>query len=656
MKRAALFAVLVVAACDRAASTDREPSPSAPADRAPSSPADTTARMIDLAHDLSVLATGITARPDDLDQLARAGFTRDAFASYVAQLLKRPEAGGRGFDVLSLGGGERGLWPVATLKTKTEGGTTIYYLHAPCELARTETVHPWWDLNASVRVCADAHRPTVFQNKDGAYCDGTIASPKRVDSPCGCGPNLIRCVKSDDELAAWTTAIEDETFDTIAYIIDKDLPLETVFRSQESYRSGLAELMYQRWLVEDRKVKSLAELPDWRKWPKAGKWAARPEAVRGEHAGVLTNLFVPQARDSQRTRLYLAYQMMWCSTDDSLRVSTAAVLELGKHIGQNLRDNVVPNELATREGCGSCHARIDYGVQFFAGDQWSHKVDHYISAAQLDTPGPLYNRDINDPRGAAPRNPAGFANLALAQPEFPACMSRRFIEHVFGRFDDELVDLDGELRKLVSAKASYRKLLTLTLERYLDRELPRRQGRASPATDAKGSALAALTETRCGDCHDASEPTPIGRLLAGGEAWCKSASATCTSDAIELMNVVAFATMPKNTPMPRTERAQLLARFADTGYADPTARQAALAHFSGALDAESTHRFGAVLARIRLATGTDKIKMARPQSQGPHSVTLGAASAVAAIKACRGKPDEAACITNALEIPGLYYR
>src|SRR5262249_25568188 len=79
------------------------------------------------------------------------------------------------------------------LKSPGEGAHRIYYLNKPCAETEAVQVKPWWDYAHPVNVCPDSYRPEVFHHLEGkvwANC-----APYRERPECGCGPNLIRCVK-----------------------------------------------------------------------------------------------------------------------------------------------------------------------------------------------------------------------------------------------------------------------------------------------------------------------------------------------------------------------------------------------------------------------------------------------------------------------------
>src|SRR5262249_52412068 len=156
-------------------------------------------------------------------------------------------------------------------------GSITYYLRTPCQPNEEVQVKPWWDLKKTVSVCSNSYRPAVFVDALGIGCSGQSGIQPNVESACGCGPNLIRCAPDGKTLADVRHAVQSEHKDTISYIVKNDLPIETFFTSVESFRSGLAEFMYQRWRIEAEEFDSLEKLPAWTSWPAEGKWAPRYE-------------------------------------------------------------------------------------------------------------------------------------------------------------------------------------------------------------------------------------------------------------------------------------------------------------------------------------------------------------------------------------------
>ncbi len=630
----------------------------------------------ELAHDLSMLATGAPATAADRAALAAAGHAPAAYARYIDELVRRPGVAAVAPSVLRIHGSPARTGLAQTvLRQHQAGADVVYYVHAPCDPKQAEAVRPWWDLDRKVLVCPEAHRPEVFRAPDGNYCSGVYAAAHQPGSPCGCGPNLIRCVRSEQEKADFARAIVAEASGTVAWVVGQDLPLEALFSSPESHRPPLAELLYQRWKVENRDVPSLEALPDWRRWPKEGAWAVRPASRPGQHAGIFTNHFTPQSADSQRLKLSGFFDMLWCEDPDSLRVQTAAVLEVAEQVGGNLRSKVGWEELAARPVCTSCHARVDHGVQFFSSIHWYYQAMHYVAEAQQDIPGALYLRDIDDERGRAPRNPQGFIRLALAQPEFARCMSRDFLEHAFGGAGEpELRGLDDTLRGIVERKGTYRDLLKATLEHYKERALrssratisspsspsspsPPSSPAAPPDARASAAAIADLVDDRCGSCHDAGDGEPPGAILAHGAAWCARAGRDCARLGVEILSAVAFDRMPKERPLAAADKRRLFELLAPIAWPDGRAREMARRYFLDAPQAPPVHRLDAMLGWIRASASpahpVPPIDLP-PAASGPRfSTTAAAQAAVAAAKVCAADPDREACLRRAMDRPAL---
>jgi hypothetical protein len=610
----------------------------------------------DVATDLALLATANPPTPADLQALETAGFTSAAYSTYIDELLKRPSVSAVAGRILRIGGNPgRALLADTVLKQQTVGSDVVYYIHQPCDVKQAESVKPWWALDTKVLVCPDAHRPTVFRAPDGNYCSGVYAAPYQPNSPCGCGPNLIRCLRNEQDRAAFSKALMAESGATINHVVSKDLPLETLFTSEESFRPPLAELLYQRWKIENRDVASLEALGDWRKLPETGAWSKRPQSKAGQHAGVFTNHFTPQGPDSQRLKVSGFLDILWCENQDSLRVETKTVLDVAAEVKGNLRGHVGWQELASRPLCTTCHARIDYAVQFFTGLHWFYKGLHYVAEEQQDAVGPLYLRDIDDPRGKAPRNPQGFIKLALAQPEYPSCMARDFLEHAFGGAGDpSLHALDTALQGIVKRKGSYRELMKATLEKYKDRALAAVPAQAKPVeprtTAARVAAITKWVDDRCGSCHDAGDGEPPGLVLKDGN-WCKTEH-DCARTAGALLDAMVFDRMPKERPLAATDKRRFFDLVAPLAWPAVNTRAMAQRYFLDGPQAPPAHRTDAILNRVKAAGTSTKPPppvantIAAPRT---FSATTAAQAAIMAVHMCREAPDPKACVATALD-------
>ena len=623
---------------------------------ATSTPAPVASRA-ELVHDLSMLATGAPATEAELAKLAAGGYSSADLSKYIDELVRRPAIASVASRVLRLiGGGVRAVFADAILKQHVVGKDTVYYLHEPCDPKQAETVKPWWDLDSKVLVCPEAHRPTVFRAPDGNYCTGVYAAPYQPNSACGCGPNLIRCMRSEADKDAFRKAITAEATGTVAWVVNNDLPLPALFSSQESHRTPMAELLYQRWMIENRTVPSLESLPDWRKWPADGKWARRLESKPDQHAGIFTNNFHPQGADSQRLKVAGFLDTLWCEQQDSLQVKTADVLDVAKQVGGNLRAHVGWEELASRPLCTKCHARIDYGVQFF-GWQFYYNALHYVAEKQTDVEGAMYLADIHDERGRAKRNPQGFVQIAMKQPEFAGCMSRDFLVHAFGNASEpDLGGLDTTLRAIVDRKGTYRELLKATLERYKERALAGPAPFAPlvvPRTNAEGAKqLVSYVDKHCSDCHDGAKDTDApALLLKRGARWCETSRSDCARLGVEMLSAVAFDRMPKNHPLEGRDKAQLFELVAPMAW--PHVRTRALAHryFSAIPRAVPIHSLDATTRWIQ-ATGPasdSPLKLPPVPTGSSFSTTTAAHAAMMAASVCAAAPDREACIAKAMD-------
>src|SRR5262249_39419697 len=131
----------------------------------------------------------------------------------------------------------------------------VYYLHHPCQAPVAERVHPWWDPERTVRICPDSYRPQVLGDRSlDRTCDGLASSP--TASPTGgCGPQLVFCTRDPAHQAEMKSSAIDEVRKTVAYVVKTDLPIESLFRMNETFRDGRAEQTYRRWrLAEGEQV------------------------------------------------------------------------------------------------------------------------------------------------------------------------------------------------------------------------------------------------------------------------------------------------------------------------------------------------------------------------------------------------------------------
>ncbi len=551
-------ALLILAGCHAHAEGKTAPPPDA------ARPSGRAAKLFD---DLAMLTVGTTLPPPP------RGTTLEA---QVAVLLADPRfardvAPEILFNKKAVDLAEEDPWESLQVTT---GSPPVYFLRRPCEAGAAERVHPWWALDTEVLVCPDAHQPTHLREPaTGWYCGG--ANLESARSPfCGCGPNLMSCTRDEAQSDELRRALRDELTQTVAYVVERDLPLERLFTMNETVRTGYSELHYQRWQVIQGKR---AAVGDYRAWAGAGKLAPREETTPGQHAGLLTAPHLLLYGDTPRARMRNDFSDMWCVTPASVDVTTAQVLGLGV---TDLRDGDGWKKLAVMPVCTECHARLDHGMQFFAGYPSTYVGVLYDGrAVPRDARGSLYGHGSGDLRGEAPLSPRGFATLAVQQREFSRCMVRDVTDHVFN--GDATGEDQRALLEVFARQGTLRAVMREALLRFA-----RRAGEAAPPA-APGATLQVQVEAHCQACHGegpaafpgdgAYSPALLGRML----------------------RQVAFGEMPR-APAELTpgERREMVSALIAARWADEASRGEARRYFAGGMRGLPAHRGSALLGLV----------------------------------------------------------
>ena len=444
-------------------------------------------------------------------------------------------------------------------------GLAVYHLRAPCPAAMAERVHPWWEMGAEVLVCPDSHLPDRFVFDPGTgpataiSCNGSLARPaKDPGGRCGCGPNLMRCVRDQAHRESLDASLMAELVDTFARVVSEDRPVAEAFTMNATVRDRDAEFVYRRALVEAGEPASFADLPAW-----TTRLAPRQLEPPGRHAGLLTAAATFDFA-TRRERVNFYYEKLWCVEAQSTGVTAEQIVKLGS---PDLRVGDGWKQLAAMPICTSCHARIDYGMQFFAGFADSRFRHHFDRQEQGVGPGNLYFEDIHDSRGTAPLNAQGFATLAVGQPEFRDCMVRRVGQFVFGSAfgEDQRAALRTAFDRRGSLKDVFREaLLRVARQRPAPliapaataNRVPPAQGEAPGALLPPGAAteLVPLPETlrdalatHCSACHLSGTREPSLDHLALPRPTLERA-----------LEQVAFRQMPKDLELPADEREALV--------------------------------------------------------------------------------------------------
>ena len=517
--------------------------------------------------------------------------------------------------------------PNAFTLQRTASLDATYYLRAPCTTDEATVVRPWWDLANEVKVCPDAYRPEKwtmtadehsYRTQLALACDSQVGSPESETQPlCGCGPNLIRCMRDAEQYDDFNASMMNEVKQTTAYVVQHDLPIASLFTGNETFRDRNAELYYRRQKIGALELSRVErELASLARWPVEGRWAPREEVRPGQHAGVLTAPQILHWLPDRRQRQRAYYEILWCNMTNTFGATTRKVLELNA-AGNNFFVHESWAKLAHTELCTNCHARLDYGFQFFLGYPDSRASTHFMPALHAAGTGPLYGQDINDVRGEAPLTPLGFAKLATAQPDFHGCMAGHFVDYVLGEraTEDDVRAIAAAVAEQGTFKASMRVALERFAERWrADARATSPAGVATPvaAAGAPGSVvvgpeLRAALDRGCVDCHD-EQPTAMP-VDGSGLPHDFTPRELPRSLLVAMTDQVAFGMMPKDQPLEAPAREALVRTLIGSLWEDPAARAEAERYYLGQGRGLPAHQFDNTLHAVSTtAAGTSDLQ------------------------------------------------
>jgi hypothetical protein len=533
-----------------------------------------------LLRTLSVLATGVAPTPAELDRTRlRMSGGQVTMAGYIDELLASPRFASDIAPLIML----RQLLsqdafgaPEGYVLKRTDGPRPVYHLYAACKPDEAVAVKPWWSLiegrDETVAVCPDSYRPEqwlaeVRKGEPEVSCLSEYGPYYDVGSRCGCGPNLIRCFDSAARQKAVADSLRDELRRTVEHNVRGELPVEDIFTSNETFRDRHAELMMRSFTIENaRDARPEPALRELAAWPAGGAWAPRKDLAPGQNAGILTAAQVVHYTLDRRQRMTAIYDALWCIEADSVGATPEGLLAI---TGADLQiKNDGWQELAARPICTNCHARLDYGFQFFLGFPNDNLHAYFRPELQRPGRGPLYVRDIDDPRGQAELTPQGFARLAVAQPEFRRCVARNFAEYALGnRVTAAQIDaVEAVIRPgVTNARAVMRASLQALVAgwsgggRGPSSEAPPRPGAVGAVPTGTGPArgprqavtvtgeLRAQLAAHCLDCHEHQKDRPD---LAAPQLERRIA--------IDMLSAVAFGGMPKDRPLAEPARSRFI--------------------------------------------------------------------------------------------------
>jgi len=592
--------LLLIPALVTAAACAKEPAPAsapAPAVRAPEPVAPPVGAYSEkLLDDVAQLATGHPLDPAKrtatLEALRAGTTTVDAF---LEELVKTDDFASVVVPRVLLG--ELDFGPVNfrmwSLQNKVVDGQTIAFYRKPCDVKDTTEVVPWWDRTTKVRICNADYQPDTLTTKSGDSCSSIMA---RDSAECGCGPQLVNCVRDQAQSEQVFNSLYRETTGTIAHIVSSDQPFKDVFTTTYSSRDRMTEYIRMRDMLYAGKI---SKIPDLSKWPEQPVWAPRGEFWPGSQSGILTTKQYLYVSCGPRDRMRLIFARTWCTTPGSFGVTSELFSKLVadhtdiRFIGTGWQ------ALAQQPGCTDCHARMDYGMQFFMGyPAITKSITPVPQQSRHGERGPIYMQDINDPRGDADLTPPALGELIVSQPEFGQCLSKLVGEHVLGS-TASLEDRDQLLEKFKET-GKMRSLFIAALRLYVQRNANAEQPTTPPVPTVTSRpvteqvsvspALAAQLVEHCADCHDdGAHP-----FLKGFEA-----SHVLSRDVlITAANFVASGLMPANSVMPERAKDDMLTGMIADLAPDATWAQNAHAYWLGELAGSRVHHVGAVKERI----------------------------------------------------------
>ena len=171
-------------------------------------------------------------------------------------------------------------------------------------------VHPWWALDTAVLVCPDSYQPDHLKDAHGWYCGGRNLgeAPPSPKPFCGCGPNLVNCMRDAAQSGAVVKSITFEVVKTLAYVVRENLPIDQAFTMNSTVRDGLADALYERWRVDTGEQSHFVPILPLNA---PAQLAPRYESIPGEHAGILTTQLALSA-DGGREQQRDMFGLLWC--------------------------------------------------------------------------------------------------------------------------------------------------------------------------------------------------------------------------------------------------------------------------------------------------------------------------------------------------------
>lgn len=600
MRAATCVLVVALAACGNKGQPTRVPPP------APAGPSTPTASSVPISpgllRDLSILTTKsepsealkLLASQNDIDGVVSMLVDDRRFTNEVVPTMLLEDM--RFTTIVAVSSASpRGLKP-------GKDPSDPLYLTKPCKPTDATKVEPWWALGTEVLVCNDAYRPDVLVGESlpgrsgpGPKCSSAYrALHPEWGKGCGCGRNLVNCVLDnlprdhrDHPRQRMKASFTNEILDTVGYVVSSGAPIQSIYLGTETVRDRLAEITYRKH--------DIAQGNSW----KAGLdafdkpvWAPRKEDFPGMHSGILTATNISRYYDAPRAMMMTYFMLMTCSGADGAHVNAHQALAVAT---PDIRNDAAGQAqmLATAPGCANCHARLEHAMPFFGAWRSAFRSLEIEPEFQPNREAPIYLNNMDDLRGKVKTNPAAFAEVVTAQPEFANCQASRIAKYIFNKTPPHAVN--EKLIAMIAARKPARDVMKTALKEYIElssrdvhasssqvdpSKLPAKPFDADANRTFKQPLIAAMSV--CEDCH------------GDGDAWIDHAVESHQATALHLLraaDMVASGAMPKNQWIPEADRELVVTKLCEAAWDDETMGRATATVLLGQRRPAQVHEF-----------------------------------------------------------------
>lgn len=360
------------------------------------------------ARAVSLDLRGTILTPDELDAVEDAGDLDDEMLDAWLQSDEFAEQAARHHKSLFLNNVLFNLDPKRTLRDYGQFGFGIWYSYELASIHRDQPmtnctdydadvndlnqprswrtlwnggrdegavdVQPWWDMDATIRVCAyDAQLTEV--SSEGNDCS-TLAG--QADRDCGCGPNLVWCSTAEQQ-ARVNAGLSDAISQRVRDVVSDEQPYSALLTDASVYLNGpLVDYYRNRVAFSDTLTLPvpLAELPDLSS-DADDTWVE--VSVGEEHAGVLTEPGWLLRHQTNRGRANRFFTEFLCG---EFIPPEGGIVEIAE-------ENPTP-DLSQKPVCMDCHTVLEPWAAYWG--RWQEVGANHYDAATY----PAYSDECAD--------------------------------------------------------------------------------------------------------------------------------------------------------------------------------------------------------------------------------------------------------------------